>query len=429
MRKLVRALIILSYLFISSSGNTQTIHVSLNNLSTLDDNATHLTLLKSKPNVRLQIPKVDTTNAKFCDVFYTGREDPMIDIMVIPRESVDELYIDLNNDENLTNDGSPYIFKHAENSFSFDVISNNDDNQKTKLVLQRKPEMPDSGAAASFVDKDGNLPEKLAKQYGVMKGDFNYKGEKGTFYFDDRVTLRRGILSIDGKSIVFGLFDFTNNGLFSDNEDVIIIDLNNDEKLEYGNEHEVFKMNDVFTVYSNNYKIYKIDKYGQWIELVKTEEEATFYFLKEYQKMIADHALKHGTMGEIDQSFWELNLITLKNEKIDIKDFKGKFILLNFWGEWCKPCVSEIPDIIKISDKYSNRKLQLISFLKSYNLEKAKKMIREKNINWPQIPLSNVIESHFKIKGYPTNILIFPDGKQYIQTGQINMEFVMNYIK
>lgn len=299
MKKNIRYTLILFYLFISSSGNTQTIHINLNKLTTLDDCATHLTLLKSEPATELQLPEVDLTKAKFFDLFYTWevKTDPNIDAMVIQQKDYDELYIDMNNDENLTNDNSPYIFKHSENNYSFDIVSKHDENQKTKLILQRKPEMPDSKLAI-FVDTEGNLNKKLAKKYGILKGDFNYRGEKGTFYFDDRVSLKRGILDINGKHITIGLFDFTNNGLFNDTEDVIIIDMNGDDQLGYENEHEVFKLNDVFTIQSNNYKIHQMDKYGNWLEIVETDEDATFYFLKEYQKMIGDHAIRSGNTGE-----------------------------------------------------------------------------------------------------------------------------------
>lgn len=418
----------LSCLLISSAGTCQTIHVGLDNLTTLDEILIHITLLKSKPKVELKIPDIDTTNSKFFDLFYTWDEksDPSIDGMVIPKEKVDEIYLDTNNDEDLTNDGSPYIFDHTENKITVDIISKNDKNQITKLVLQRKPELPDS-LVGFYVDGDGNLSEKVAKMYGMMKGDFNYKGKKGTFYFDDRATLRRGMLEINNTRISIGLFDYTNNGLFNDDKDLVIIDLNGDKKLEYENAPEVFKLTDVFTIQSQNYKIQQLDKYGKWLDLVKTDEEATFYFLKEQQQIDGEQAVRMAARGEIDASFWKIQLSTIKNEMIDMKSFKGKFLLINFWGEWCIPCLAEIPDIQEINEKFADT-VRVISFLKTNDLEKAKKVIKEKKINWAQIPLSDVIGSHFKVNRYPTNILIFPDGKQYIQTGVVNINFIGNYV-
>jgi len=414
-------------LFTLSSINAQKIHVKLDTLTTLDISDIHTEWIKSKPNVKLKLPNIDTVKAGFSSVFYTG-EDHQIDIMVVPKEKYEELYIDINNDEDLTNDDSPFVFPYDENRFEFDIISNSDKNQKTRLVLLRKPIVPES-QLGTFVDKDGNLSEYWTQLARVMEGDFDYSGKKGTFYFDERVTLSRGFLNINGEKISIGLFDFTNNGLFNNEEDVLLIDTNKDGKLTYNDESEIFFLNDVFPINNNNYKIQQIDKYGKWIDIVKTDEQATFYFLKKSQIEKANNALQSGTYGELDQSFWNLNLITLKNKKLKLNNFKGKFLILNFWGEWCKPCVAEIPYLIEITNEFSKDKLEIISFLKTNRLEKAKRMIKEKMINWPQILLLENIETQFKINGYPTNIMIFPDGKQYMKTTQINKIFVANFIK
>ena len=414
-------------LFTLSSINAQKIHVKLDTLTTLDISDIHTEWIKSKPNVKLKLPNIDTVKAGFSSVFYTG-EDHQIDIMVVPKEKYEELYIDINNDEDLTNDDSPFVFPYDENRFEFDIISNSDKNQKTRLVLLRKPIVPES-QLGTFVDKDGNLSEYWTQLARVMEGDFDYSGKKGIFYFDERVTLSRGFLNINGEKISIGLFDFTNNGLFNNEEDVLLIDTNKDGKLTYNDESEIFFLNDVFPINNNNYKIQQIDKYGKWIDIVKTDEQATFYFLKKSQIEKANNALQSGTYGELDQSFWNLNLITLKNKKLKLNNFKGKFLILNFWGEWCKPCVAEIPYLIEITNEFSKDKLEIISFLKTNRLEKAKRMIKEKMINWPQILLLENIETQFKINGYPTNIMIFPDGKQYMKTTQINKIFVANFIK
>lgn len=421
--------LILSHSFILSSGGTQSIHVNLDKLTTLDDIATHLTLLESNPKVKLQLPKVDVANAKFFDLFYTWdvESDPHIDVMVVQQKNYDELYIDINNDENLTNDGSPYVFKHDENSFSFDIVSNYDKDQKAKLILERKPELPDS-VLSVFVDKEGNLNKGLAKQYGAMKGDFNYKGEQGTFYFDDRVSLRRGEMSLNDMSIQIGIFDFTNNGLFNDDEDVLIVDLDENGRLEYDNVAEVFKLNDIFTIRSQNYKIQDFDKYGKWVEIITTDEEATFYFLMENQNQTTKMASELSIKGELDQSFWELSFNALNDKKVNMIDFAGKYLLLNFWGEWCKPCIEEIPDLLKAKNLISNDKFEIISFAKSTRVDLLKKVITENNMDWPHIILPDEMNEKFKISGYPTNILILKNGRTYIRTGAVNYAFIASHI-
>lgn len=39
---------------------------------------------------------------------------------------------------------------------------------------------------------------------------------------------------------------------------------------------------------------------------------------------------------------------------------KGKVILCNFWASWCKPCVEEFPDLMKISDEYKDKDFKIV---------------------------------------------------------------------
>lgn len=51
----------------------------------------------------------------------------------------------------------------------------------------------------------------------------------------------------------------------------------------------------------------------------------------------------------------------IHGNKIELKNYKGKYILINFWASWCVPCVAELPAIKKISDQYFPDKLAIIT--------------------------------------------------------------------
>ena len=70
----------------------------------------------------------------------------------------------------------------------------------------------------------------------------------------------------------------------------------------------------------------------------------------------------------------------------------------------------------------------MVSFLSYYNIGKAKQMIKDSSISWPQIILSKEIEKKFKITGYPTNILIMPNGRDAILTTSLDAIFFENNI-
>tara|TARA_B100000427_G_C15379999_1_gene538466 strand:+ start:13 stop:588 length:576 start_codon:yes stop_codon:yes gene_type:complete len=53
-------------------------------------------------------------------------------------------------------------------------------------------------------------------------------------------------------------------------------------------------------------------------------------------------------------------LADLKGNKIKLSDLRGKVVMLNFWGTWCGPCRREIPDFVKLMDKYQKDGLEIL---------------------------------------------------------------------
>lgn len=399
---------------VSSLLYSQTYEVELSELTTLDEDLIHVAILKDKPNKTIILPN-EVSKYKFLNL------DSENAVAIVQNDAEDILYIDLNNDNDLTNDGLPLIFHLSQNTIWFDVYNQKDSSQKTRLVLYRRPNLPDS-MQHRFIDKEGNLSKPFANIYGAQFDNNDFKGERRTFFFDDRMSLRRGILNIENSKYEIGLFDYNNNGKFNDDKDVLILDLNGDKKLDYLHDEEIFKQNDIIKIHTKNYKLSYINPYGMKIILEETIEEPTKYFAR------WDDIGYDDRKYSLEQEFWDNKFTDVNGNLIHLENFKGKFLLLNFWGEWCKPCQQEIPFLIDAKNKYSSN-LEYISFIKTYNLKKAREIIKQNNIEWIQIELPKDIEEKFKVRGYPTNILIFPDGINFLKQGMVNEDFFDKYIK
>ncbi len=78
----------------------------------------------------------------------------------------------------------------------------------------------------------------------------------------------------------------------------------------------------------------------------------------------------------------DFTLPNIDGKQITLSDYKGKLILLNFWASWCPPCRFEIPDFIKLQNKYQDKNFTFIG-IAIEDLDDAKSYSEKIKINYP----------------------------------------------
>ena len=124
------------------------------------------------------------------------------------------------------------------------------------------------------------------------------------------------------------------------------------------------------------------------------------------------------------------NLILIKNPKlyeniifkdvnqknVDLDDFKGKLILLNFWATWCAPCKEEMPslDDLQSNSKFSNLKIFPIN-IGQEDISKTEIFFKNLGIQNLDIYIDAPITlaKKFSLRGVPTTILFNKEGKEF----------------
>ncbi|MEA2082721.1 MAG: TlpA disulfide reductase family protein [Thermodesulfobacteriota bacterium] len=93
---------------------------------------------------------------------------------------------------------------------------------------------------------------------------------------------------------------------------------------------------------------------------------------------------------------------------IDVNQFKGKVILINFFATWCGPCRIEIPELIKLQNKFGPKGFTAIGISVDQNgSESVKRFAKEFDINYPVV-LANakVTEDFGGVSVIPTTFLV-----------------------
>ncbi len=114
------------------------------------------------------------------------------------------------------------------------------------------------------------------------------------------------------------------------------------------------------------------------------------------------------------------------DKKINIKQFNGNLLLLNFWATWCEPCKEEMPslDRLQINENLSNLKVFAIN-ISQENKKKVDNFFEDlniKNFN-PYFDAPTTLAKIFSLRGVPTSILLDKDGKEFARIiGSINFD-------
>ena len=111
-----------------------------------------------------------------------------------------------------------------------------------------------------------------------------------------------------------------------------------------------------------------------------------------------------------------LSFLDAQNNKINLDEYQGKLILINFWATWCAPCKEEMPSLDKLqaNEKLINLKIFPINVGQD-KTDKAQNFFKDLKIKNLEIYFDTSINlaKKFALRGIPTSILINKDGQEF----------------
>lgn len=300
----------------------------------------------------------------------------------------------------------------------FTVAVGEDENGKPLVYIEDEDEDFDTGSplyfeptVVVFQDTDFDVMEaKITARFNYFNGEkiVSHEGPASLLYLSDTPPeeslqlyfdeLRMGTWQVHGQEFDVALIKESAPPYRKEAHTYLYIDLDENGEFDVMTDGmEAYPVNEPFHIAGESWEISEIAIDGSSITIVPSDEEAD-----------PKVALRPGTEAP------EFTAETLSGSELTLSDLQGKYVLLDFWGTWCGPCIDALPTIKETYEKYGGEHFEIVGIAYEASLGNFKEFIAEENINWPQIPEiseeENPIQEMYSVNGYPTYYLLSPEG-------------------
>lgn len=132
-------------------------------------------------------------------------------------------------------------------------------------------------------------------------------------------------------------------------------------------------------------------------------------YTKELDEVIANKEFKVGVQAPA------FAIRGMDGQEIELKEFQGKYVLLDFWASWCGPCRREMPNVVKLYKACKGKNFEIIGISLDQKESDWKKAVKDLGMTWPQACDFQVwqgpVARKYNLSAVPYTVLIDPEGK------------------
>ena len=133
-----------------------------------------------------------------------------------------------------------------------------------------------------------------------------------------------------------------------------------------------------------------------------------------YGKYLHDQ-IENGKIGAVGSEALDFTQNDTAGRPVSLASFKGKYVLVDFWASWCKPCRMENPNVLAAYERFKSKNFTVLGVSLDKSREAWIKAIEDDKLVWSQVSdlkfWNNAVAQQYRIQQIPQNLLIDPNGK------------------